>query len=161
MRPIRDRDAFGPEQAAILNRMRVTGHRVIDGYLFYTGTIARKPVVDVAGGEAIETAELSTYLLDTTFHPRVGDVVLSGFIVDRSEMHYSLGGYQEPYDGEQMNRTRASNIRGAVLDGHGQTNPTPSNARPYGEGPSGTAHNLPYVLAYAAPMSWCRSCRTR
>jgi adenosylhomocysteine nucleosidase len=166
-RPIGIVDAFGPEQAAILNRMQVAGQRVIDGYRFYTGTIAGKPVVDVAGGEANETAELSTYLLDTTFHPRatlfegtagaqndevhVGDVVLSGFVVDKSEMHYYLGGYEEPYDGEQMNTTGASNIRGAVLDGHGQTNPTPSDARRYGEGPSTTAHNLPYVLAYAAP----------
>jgi adenosylhomocysteine nucleosidase len=167
VRPIGIVDAFGPEQAAILNRMHVSGHRVIDGYLFYTGTMAGKPVVDVAGGEANETAELSTYLLDTTFHPRatlfegtagaqnnevhVGDVVLSGFVVDKSEMHYYLGGYQEPYDGEQMNTTGSSNIRGAVLDGHGQTNPTPKDARHYGEGPNTTAKNLPYVLAYAAP----------
>jgi adenosylhomocysteine nucleosidase len=167
VRPIGIVDAFGPEQAAILDQMHVAGHRVIDGYLFYTGTIAGKPVVDVAGGEANETAELSTYLLDTTFHPRatlfegtagaqnnevhVGDVVLSGFVVDKSEMHYYLGGYQEPYDGEQMNTTSQSDIRGDVLDGHGETNPTPGDAKRYGEGPSTTAKNLPYVLAYAAP----------
>jgi adenosylhomocysteine nucleosidase len=166
-RPVGIVNAFGPEQAAILEEMHVTGHRTIDGYRFYTGTIAGTPVVDVAGGEANETAELSTYLLDTHFHPRatlfegtagaqnnelhVGDVVLSGFVVDKSEMHYELGGYQEPYDGEQMNTTARSDIRGAVLDGHGQTNPTPRNATHYGEGPSTTAKNLPYVLAYAAP----------
>jgi adenosylhomocysteine nucleosidase len=160
-------NAFGPEQAAILDEMHVTGHRTVDGYLFYIGTIAGKPVVDVAGGEANETAELSTFLLDTTFHPRatlfegtagaqnnevhVGDVVLSGFVVDKSEMHYYLGGYQEPYDGEQMNTTSRSDVRGAVLDGDGQTNPTPRDAKHYGEGPSTTAKNLPYVLAYAAP----------
>ena len=167
LRPVGIVNAFGPEQAAILKEMHVTGHQLIDGYLYYEGTIAGKPVVDVAGGEANETAELSTYLLDTHFHPRatlfegtagaqnndvhVGDVVLSGFVVDKSEMHYYLGGYQEPYDGEQMNTTAGSDIRGAVLDGHGQTNPTPGNARKYGEGPSSTAKNLPYVLAYAAP----------
>ena len=166
-RPVGIVNAFGPEQAAILDEMHVTGHRVIDGYRFYTGTIAGRPVVDVAGGEANETAELSTYLLDTTFHPRatlfegtagdqnnevhVGDVVLSGFVVDKSAMHYYLGGDQQPYDGEQMNTTGASDIRGAVLNGHGQTNPTPGTARHYGEGPATTAHNLPYVLAYAAP----------
>ena len=160
-------NAFGPEQAAILNEMKVTGSQRIDGYLFYLGTIAGKPVVDTAGGEADETAELATYLLDTNFHPKatlfegtagaqnndvhVGDVVLSGFVVDKSEMHYYLGGAHEPYDGEQMNTTSASDVKGDVINGHGQLNPTPKTAANYGEGPSKTAANLPYVLAYAAP----------
>jgi adenosylhomocysteine nucleosidase len=167
LKPVGIVNAFGPEQAAILAEMHVTGQTRIDGYEFYEGTIAGKPVVDVAGGEANESAELSTYLLDTHFHPRatlfegtagaqnnevhVGDVVLSGFVVDKSEMHYYLGGYQEPYDGEQMDLTRRSDIRGAVLDGHGATNPTPKDAAKYGEGPDSSAKNLPYVLGYAAP----------
>ena len=64
-------DVFGPEQAPVLAEMHVTARRVIDGYgVFWEGTIGGNPVVDVCSGEIDENAELATYLLDTSFHPR-------------------------------------------------------------------------------------------
>jgi adenosylhomocysteine nucleosidase len=58
--PIGVVNAFGPEQAPILAEMHVTGHRDIDGYRFWLGTIGGYPVVDVASGEVDETAELAS-----------------------------------------------------------------------------------------------------
>jgi adenosylhomocysteine nucleosidase len=165
--PIGVVNAFGPEQAPILAEMHVTGHRDIDGYRFWLGTIGGYPVVDVAGGEVDETAELATYLLDTTFHPRatlfsgtagaqnaavhVGDVVLSGFVADKSSVHYQLGGYQTPYVGVQVHRTSASDLRGAVIDGYGNPLPTPADAAKFGNGPSKLDRAWPEVAAFAAP----------
>src|SRR6202044_70860 len=136
--------------AAILAEMKVTGHRDIAGFRFWMGTIAGKPVIDVAGGEADETAELSSYILATRFHPKamlfsgtagaqnasvhVGDVVTSGFVVDKSAIHFYVGGYQEPYDGEEVRVTSRSDVRGAVTNGYGTTLPTPADAAKYGDG---------------------------
>lgn len=160
-------NAIGSEQAAILAIMHVNGTVMLDGYRYYTGTIDGHPVVDVAGGELDESAELATYLLDTHFHPRatlfsgtagaqnnelhVGDVVLSGFVVDKSNVHYYLGGYQELYGSQEVPTTKRSDLRGAVISGHGTTLPTPGDAAKYGEGPSSTAKDLPEVAAFAAP----------
>jgi adenosylhomocysteine nucleosidase len=160
-------NAIGSEQAAILSIMHVSGTVTLDGYRYYTGTIDGRPVVDVAGGELDESAELATYLLDTHFHPRatlfsgtagaqnnelhVGDVVLSGFVVDKSNVHYYLGGYQQLYGSQEVPTTKSSDLRGAVISGHGTTLPTPKTAAKYGEGPSSTAKNLPEVIAFAAP----------
>ena len=165
--PIGVVSAIGPEQAAVLSTMHVTGTVTLDGYRYYSGTIDGHPVVDVAGGELDESAELATYLLDTHFHPRatlfsgtagaqnnelhVGDVVLSGFVIDKSNVHYYLGGYQELYGNQVMPTTKRSDLRGAVISGHGTTLPTPANAAKYGGGPSSTAKDLPDVAAFAAP----------
>jgi len=165
--PIGIVNAIGPEQAAILSIMHVTGTITLDGYRYYSGTIDGHPVVDVAGGELDESAELATYLLDTHFHPRatlfsgtaggqnnelhVGDVVLSGFVIDKSNVHYYLGGYQELYGNQVVPTTKRSDLQGAVISGHGTTLPTPANAAKYGEGPSSTAKDLPDVAAFAAP----------
>lgn len=165
--PIGIVDAFGVEQAPILAEMHVTGHRDVDGYRFWLGTIDGHAVVDVASGEVDETAELATYLLDTTFHPRatlfsgtagaqnadvhVGDVVVSGFVVDKSSIHYYLGGYQDGYSGEELPVTKATDVRGAVVDGYGTPLPTPSDAKTYGYGPSTTTKSWEYVGAYSSP----------
>ncbi|HLI43307.1 MAG TPA: hypothetical protein VKU92_02415 [Acidimicrobiales bacterium] len=165
--PIGIVDAFGVEQAPILAEMHVTGERRIDGLTFWEGTIGGRPVVDVASGEVDEAAELATYLLDTTFHPRatlfsgtagaqnarvhVGDVVVSGYVVDKSTIHYHLGGWQGQYSGEELNLTPSSDVRGAIVTGRGTTLPTPADATTYGYG-SGTDRHTVYVLAYAAPL---------
>jgi hypothetical protein len=79
------------------------GHPVVD-----VANGDRHPVIDVASGEVNLTTVLATYLLDTRFHPSItqfsgtsgaqnaavhaGDVVVSGFAVDRSAIHDYLGG---------------------------------------------------------------------
>jgi adenosylhomocysteine nucleosidase len=160
-------NAFGPEQAAILAEMHVRRHVDIDGYRYWIGTLAGVPVVDVASGEVNETAELATYILDTRFHPRatlfsgtagaqnaavhVGDVVLSGFVVDKSAMHYYLGGYQQVYIGEQVPVTARTDLRGALVTGYGNALPTPADAHRYGNGPSAPDKHWVEVGAFAAP----------
>jgi adenosylhomocysteine nucleosidase len=139
--------ATGREQAAVLTEMHVTGHIDIAGYRYYQGTIAGRPVVDVAGGEKDESAELATWLLDTTFHPRatlfsgtagaqnaainVGDVTLAGYVVDKSDIHYQAGGYQTAYSGIEIHNVGDSNIAGAMINDYGDQYPTPSNASTY------------------------------
>lgn len=165
--PIGIVSAFGPEQAAILAQMHVQRHVDIDGYRYWIGTLAGSPVVDVASGEVDPTAELATYLLDTRFHPRatlfsgtagaqnaavhVGDVVLGGFVVDKSAVHYYLGGYQKLYIGEQVPVTPKTDLRGAIVAGYGNSLPTPANARRYGNGPSAPDKHWVEVGAYSAP----------
>jgi adenosylhomocysteine nucleosidase len=160
-------DAFGPEQAPILAEMHVTGRKVIDGYTFWEGTIGGDPVVDVCSGEIDENAELATYLLDTNFHPRatvfsgtagaqnaalhVGDVVTSGFVVDKSDIHYYVGGYQGPYSGVEVKTTKNSDLRGAIVEGYENPDPTPANAATYGAGPASLDKTTVDVTAFAAP----------
>jgi adenosylhomocysteine nucleosidase len=159
--------AFGPEQAAILAEMHVTRHVDIDGLRYWIGTIAGVPVVDVCSGEVDEAAELATYILDTRFHPRatlfsgtagaqnaavhVGDVVVSGFVADKSSIHYFLGGDQQPYIGEQVRVTPKTDLRGAIVTGYGNALPTPRDARHYGNGPTAPDKQWVEVGAYAAP----------
>jgi adenosylhomocysteine nucleosidase len=165
--PIGIVDAFGVEQAPILAEMNVTSHVDIDGYRFWVGTIDGQPVVDVASGEVDETAELATYILDTTFHPRatlfsgtagaqnaavhVGDVVLSGFVVNKTSTHYYLGGYQDGYTGAEIRVTKASDLRGDTVTGYGTPLPTPGTAKTYGYGPPTLTKSWVDVGAYAAP----------
>jgi adenosylhomocysteine nucleosidase len=160
-------DAFGPEQAPILAEMHVTGHRVIDGMTFWEGTIGGYPVVDVCSGEIDESAELASYILDTAFHPRatlfsgtagaqnsavhVGDVVTSGFVADKSAIHYYLGGYQGPYSGVEVKTTKQSDLRGAIVEGYENPDPTPADASTYGNGPSSLDKSTVDVSAFAAP----------
>ncbi|MDA8040527.1 MAG: nucleoside phosphorylase [Actinomycetota bacterium] len=165
--PIGIIDAFGAEEAPILAEMHVRQHVDIDGFRFWVGTLAGVPVVNVASGEVDETAELATYILDTRFHPRavlfsgtagaqnaavhVGDVVVSGFVVDKSSIHYYLGGYQDGYSGEEVGITRSSDIRGDSVVGYGTPLPTPSDASSYGYGPSTADKKWVFVGAFAAP----------
>jgi adenosylhomocysteine nucleosidase len=165
--PIGIVDAFGPEQAPILAEMHVTGRRVIDGFTYWKGTIGGDPVIDVCSGEIDENAELASYILDTTFHPRatlfsgtagaqnaavhVGDVVTSGFVADKSAIHYYLGGYQGPYSGVEVKTTRHSDLRGAIVNGYESPDPTPADAATYGDGPSTLDKTTVDVSAFAAP----------
>jgi len=165
--PIGVVDAFGAEQAPVLAAMHVTGHVDLDGFRFWVGTLDGVRVVNVASGEADETAELATYLLDSHFHPRavlfsgtagaqnaavhVGDVVVSGFVVDKSSIHYYLGGYQDGYSGEEVGVTKSSDVKGDVVVGYGTPLPTPADAAGYGYGPSSSDKTWRFVEAYAAP----------
>lgn len=157
--------AVGYEQAPILAAMHVTKTVRLSGYTFYVGTIAGRPVVDVLGFEDDESAELANYLLATRFHARalvfsgtagsqsrrvdVGDVVLSGFVADKENVHYQTGGYQSSNRGAQVHAGRGTDIAGAVIGGYGHRVPTPETAKGFGYGPSGTDQHLPYITAYA------------
>ena len=149
----------------MLAAMRVQRSQVIDGYRFWVGTIDGVPVVDVGSGELDETTELATYLLDTNFHPRlvvlsgtagaqnaavnVGDVVLSGYVVDKSSVHYQQGGYQSPYHGIEIHLTDRSDIAGAVISGVAKPYPNPGDAPRYGAGPATSDAKWAYVDALA------------
>jgi adenosylhomocysteine nucleosidase len=165
-RPVGIVSADPEEQAAILAEMRVSHWTDIAGYRYYVGTMDGQPVVDVASGELDETAELAAWLLDTTFHPRatlfsgtagaqnaginVGDVVLSGYVADKSQIHYQLGGYQSAYSGIELHVTPNSDVAGAVIDSYGNVYPTPSDAAGFDNNPDPTDTHWIFVDALAA-----------
>jgi len=154
------------EQAPILAKMHVTRHVEIAGYTFWIGTMGGKPVVDTASGEVDETAELTTWILDATFHPRatlftgtagannaainVGDVVLSGYVADKSQIHYELGGYQEPYSGIELHAVGVSDAEGAIVNSYGNVYPTPSDAANFDNENDPTDKSWIFVDALAA-----------
>lgn len=154
------------EQAAILAKMHVRRSVDIAGYRYYVGTMGGRPVVDTASGEMDETAELATWILDTTFHPRatvfsgtagaqnaginVGDVVLSGYVIDKSQIHYELGGYQSAYSGIEVHATGKSDVAGAIIDSYGNEYPTPSDASTFGSEPDPADKHWIFVDALAA-----------
>jgi adenosylhomocysteine nucleosidase len=167
--PIGILSAEGTEQAPVLAAMHVTRSVVVDGYLFYLGTINGHPVVDAFGGEVDESAELAAYLLISHFHPRamlfsgtagaqaapinVGDVVVSGMVVDKSNLHYQLGGYQTPYEGVELHLGKGVSDAGDMTDGYEYPLPTPADAKTYGYGPSKpTNKNWVYVTDFSAPL---------
>jgi adenosylhomocysteine nucleosidase len=166
--PIGILSAEGTEQAPVLAAMHVTRSVVVDGYLFYVGTINGHPVVDAFSGEVDESAELAAYLLISHFHPRamlfsgtagaeaasinVGDVVVSGMVVDKSNLHYQLGGYQTPYEGVELHLGKGVSDAGDMTDGYEYPLPTPADAKSYGNGPStSTNKNWVYITDFAAP----------
>jgi adenosylhomocysteine nucleosidase len=167
--PVGIESAFSVEQAPVLAEMKVTGSRKLDGLTFYTGTIGGVAVVDVQTGEINEQAELATYILDTTFHPRavlysgtagaqendvhVGDVVLSGFVDDKSGIHYYLGGAQQPYGGAEVQTTDKSDLKGSVFSYSEVTPATPKTAAGYGYGPSTKDRSIKMVSVFAAPKA--------
>jgi len=137
------------EQAPILAKIHVTSNETIAGYTYYVGTMGGKPVVDAASGEANESAELCAYILDITFHPRatlfsgtagaqnakinVGDVVLSGYVADKSQIHYELGGYQTAYSGIELHAVQGSDAAGAIVNSYGNVYPTPADAKTFND----------------------------
>ncbi len=165
--PIGILSAEGTEQAPVLAAMHVTRSVVVDGYLFYVGTINGRPVVDAFSGEVDESAELAAYLLISHFHPRamlfsgtagaeaasinVGDVVVSGMVVDKSNLHYQIGGYQTPYEGVEMHLAPGDTIAGDATAGYDTPPPTPADAKTFGYGPSTPNKHWVYVTAFAAP----------
>jgi adenosylhomocysteine nucleosidase len=151
----------------VLAAMHVTRSVVVDGYLFYVGTINGVPVVDAFSGEVDESAELAAYLLISTFHPRamlfsgtagaeavsinVGDVVVSGMVVDKSNLHYQTGGYQTPYEGVEMHLAPGVSVAGDATAGYDTPVPTPADAKTFGYGPSTPNKAWEYITAFAAP----------
>lgn len=164
--PIGIISAEGAEQAPVLAAMHVTRSETVDGYLFYVGTIDGRPVVDAFGGEVDESAELAAYLLISHFHPRamlfsgtagaqaapinVGDVVVSGMVVDKSNLHYQLGGYQTPYEGVEMHVGPGVTTAGDETAGYDTPLPTPADAKTFGNGPSTPNKQWVYITAFAA-----------
>jgi adenosylhomocysteine nucleosidase len=160
-------NAMGMEQAPILAAMHVTGSVRVDGYRFYLGTIGGVPVVEVRSGEKEYAAELTTALMDLHFHIRaalltgtagsrnpevnVGDVVVSGDVVDKSSIHFHDRGFLSPYTGVEIRVTSRTDIKGALIGGHGAVGPTPKDAFDYGAGPSATTKHYVYVEDLAAP----------
>jgi adenosylhomocysteine nucleosidase len=163
--PIGIVDPAPQEQAPVLAAMHVQRSQVIAGYRFWIGTLDGVPVVDVGSGEIDETVELATYLLDTSFRPRlvllsgtagaqnaainVGDVVVSGYVVDKSSIHYQQGGYQSPYRGIEIHLTDHSDIAGAIVDGVAKPYPSPATAPTYGSGPATSDTKWAFVEALA------------
>ena len=66
----------------------------------------------------------------------VGDVVLSGFVIDKSDIHYRLGGYQTPYKGIEVHARGGADLRGALVAGYDNPLPTPAGAKRFGQGPT-------------------------
>ena len=166
--PIGIVDATPNEQAAILSRMTSTHSRVIGNYTYWIGFMSGVPVVDVAGGEDDPGAELATYLLDTVFHPRatimsgtagaansrinVGDVVLSGLIVNKEAVHYYDGGYQGEDNSMEIHTPPHGNIAGAVVQKYDYQYPTPSDASTYTSTSHPVDNNWARLESLAAPL---------
>jgi len=162
-------NAMGMEQAPVLAAMSHVRSVVLDGYRFYEGSVAGVMVVEVRSGEKEYAAELATTLLDTHFDVRtailtgtagsrnpevnVGDVVVSGFVVDKSSIHFHDRGFLSPYTGVEMELTRRSDTAGSLVGGYGAVGPTPSDAARYGSGPSETTRQYVYFEALAAPRA--------
>ncbi|MDA8062603.1 MAG: nucleoside phosphorylase [Actinomycetota bacterium] len=162
-------NAMGMEQAPILAAMRDVHSVLIDGYRFYRGNVDGVQVVDVRSGEKEYAAELATTLLDTHFSVRaailtgtagsrnpaidVGDVVIGGFVVDKSSIHFHDRGYLSPYTGVEMELTPRSDTAGGQVGGYGAVGPTPADAARYGSGPSAITHQYVYFEDLAAPRS--------
>jgi adenosylhomocysteine nucleosidase len=83
----------------------------------------------------------------------VGDVVLSGFVDDKSGIHYHLGGAQQPYGGAEVQTTKRSDLRGAVFSYSEVTPATPRTAAGYGDGPSTPDRAIKMVSVFAAPRA--------
>lgn len=81
----------------------------------------------------------------------VGDVVTGGFVADKSDIHYYLGGYQGPYSGVGVKTTKNSDLRGAIVAGYENPDPTPADAASYGAAPASLDKTTVDVTGFAAP----------
>ncbi len=81
----------------------------------------------------------------------VGDVVLSGYVVDKSSIHYQLGGYQTPYNGIEIHLTDHSDIAGAVVGRVAKPYPTPGMRLPTGQDLPPPTRNGPSSKPSPAP----------
>ncbi len=166
--PIGIVDATPNEQAAILARMTSTHSRVIGNYTYWIGFMGGVPVVDVAGGEDDPGAELAAYLLDTVFHPRatimsgtagaensrinVGDVVLSGLVVNKEAIHYYDSGAQGEDNSMEIHTIPHGNIAGAVVQKYDNQFPTPADASTYAATKHPVDPHWARLEALAAPV---------
>ncbi|WP_053958872.1 5'-methylthioadenosine/S-adenosylhomocysteine nucleosidase [Sulfobacillus thermosulfidooxidans] len=157
------------EQAPILAAMKVQDTIRKDGYIFYVGTIAGQPVVDVRSGEKEYAAELAMTLMALTFHLKgallagtagarnpsihVGDVVVSGFVVDKSSLHYHNHGDATPYTGLEMLTTPHSLDSHAIVGGYGIVGPNPQNAANFGYGSSHLSTEYVYFEALSGSQA--------
>ncbi|PRH80813.1 nucleoside phosphorylase [Streptomyces solincola] len=165
--------ALPVEQAAVLAEMAVERHTDVQGFRFYVGSIAGRAVVSVASGELDGAAQLATWLLNTTFRPRatifsgtagaqnaginVGDVVLSGFVVDKDAVRYGRDGRQKPYPAAEIHVTGRTNIAGALISGRGEQYPTPSDAAEFGSRPHPVDPDRVYIQGFAAAKQLVRT----
>ena len=151
-------NTYGSEQAPVLAAMTVQSTANISGFTFYLGTLGGRDVVNVRSGMQSYSAELATYIMDTHFditanilcgeagsaNPgvRVGDVVVSAFVVDKQNVHYygttpantssDYQGpyYQGPYDFEFVAQP-TSFYNSSYITGYDETPPTPQDAASY------------------------------
>jgi adenosylhomocysteine nucleosidase len=149
-------DTYGSEQAPILAAMKVQSTMNISGFTFYLGTIDGQAVVNVRCGMQSYSAELGTYVMDTHFnlvasilsgeagsanpYIKVGDVVVSAFVVDKQNVHYNGAApngtdyqgayYQSPYTFEMMLQP-TSFWNSSYNLGYDEPGPTPQNAGVY------------------------------
>ncbi|MFG2196116.1 hypothetical protein [Streptomyces sp. NPDC048639] len=165
--------AIPVEEAAVLARMDVDRQVDIDGYRFTVGAMEGRPVVSVASGSMDSGAELATWILNKTFHPRatlfsgtagsqnagigVGDVVLGGYVVDKEAIHYRRDNRQVPYPGMEIHITGTTNLEGAVIDGYGKEYATPEEARDFDAEAQPVDRNWVYVKALAGSRELVRA----
>jgi adenosylhomocysteine nucleosidase len=162
-------DTYGSEQAPILYAMKVQSSMNISGFTFYLGTIGGHDVVNVRSGMQSYSAELATYIMDTHFnitasilsgeagsanpYIKVGDVVVSAFVVDKQNVHYNGAApngtdyqgpyYQSPYAFEMIAQP-TSFWNSSYNQGYDEPGPTPQNA--------GVYNSLPYTNDTSDPF---------
>jgi adenosylhomocysteine nucleosidase len=171
-------NTYGGEQAPILAAMKVQSAVNISGFTFYVGTLDGQNVVNVRSGMQLYSAELATYIMDTHFNItasilcgeagsaniniKVGDVVVSAFVVDKQNVHYygttpatsspDYQGpyYQGPYTFEMMLQP-SSFYNSSYVAGYDEPGPTPQNAANYNSLPS--TNDTSNVMLYYLPAS--------
>ncbi|PSN90432.1 hypothetical protein B9Q03_06825 [Candidatus Marsarchaeota G2 archaeon OSP_D] len=162
--------AMPMEQAPILAAMDVYAVVNISGYEFFVGSIGGQQVVSVRSGEKEYAVTMATTLMDTFFNIRaallsgtagardpnitVGDVVLGGYVVDKSSIHYYLGNSTYNYSEDAYTGVEVVNLtpmNGAIFGGFGSAQVVPSNASTYGYG-YGLDHSYTYVEAFPASL---------
>ncbi|PSN90318.1 hypothetical protein B9Q09_06165 [Candidatus Marsarchaeota G2 archaeon ECH_B_SAG-C16] len=128
--------AMPMEQAPILAAMDVYAVVNISGYEFFVGSIGGQQVVSVRSGEKEYAVTMATTLMDTFFNIRaallsgtagardpnitVGDVVLGGYVVDKSSIHYYLGNSTYNYSEDAYTGVEVVNLtpmNGAIFGG--------------------------------------------
>jgi adenosylhomocysteine nucleosidase len=163
-------DTYGSEQAPILAAMKVQSVMNISGFTFYLGTIDGQAVVNVRCGMQSYSAELGTYVMDTHFNVvasilsgeagsanpyiKVGDAVVSAFVVDKQNVHYNGAApngtdyqgkyYQSPYTFEMILQP-TSFWNSSYNQGFDEPGPTPQNAATYNSLPVTNDTSNPFL----------------
>jgi adenosylhomocysteine nucleosidase len=129
------------EQAPILAAMHVTRHVTIAGPRNWPRGFSTPPSTRAlfSGTAGAQNAGIN-----------VGDVVLSGHVVDKSQIHYQLGGYQSAYSGIELHAVKGSDSAGAIIDSYGNAYPTPADAGNFDNENDPTDKSWIFVNALAA-----------